>query len=212
MTSVQWREAKMRATTAFWTYQKRWYARFQSTLFHPVEILSQYWTHLQIWKLEPLTYYADPGALALVCSRCHGASLSSPQDCHHTCKVELCGFARLERNIPWPMGGTHFPNSLWQRFWRRILMHTVEWEPGLRDFLPDFSSLERQVWISKIKRHITVRCLDPNSLARRWVKNSLVREIPSLTSSCWSSSKSGWTMSGCRRTRQQFPGKNYFFQ
>merc|ERR1719225_1239207 len=50
------------------------------------------------------------------------------------------------------------------RFWRRILMHTVEWEPGLRDFLPDFSSLERQVWISKIKRHITVRCLDPNSL------------------------------------------------
>merc|ERR1719228_3070905 len=22
------------------------------------------------------------------------------------------------------------------RFWRRILMHTVEWEPGLRDFLP----------------------------------------------------------------------------
>ena len=56
------------------------------------------------------------------------------------------------------MGGTHFPNSLWQRFWRRILMHTVEWEPGLRDFLPDFSSLERQVWISKIKRHITVRC------------------------------------------------------
>merc|ERR1719318_215649 len=30
------------------------------------------------------------------------------------------------------------------RFWRRILMHTVEWEPGLRDFLPDFSSLERQ--------------------------------------------------------------------
>jgi len=30
------------------------------------------------------------------------------------------------------------------RFWRRILMHTVEWEPGLRDFLPDFSSLDRQ--------------------------------------------------------------------
>ena len=24
-------------------------------------------------------------------------------------------------------------------------MHTVEWEPGLRDFLPDFSSLDRQV-------------------------------------------------------------------
>ena len=92
-------------------------------------------------------------------------------------------------------------------------MHTVEWEPGLRDFLPDFSSLERQVWrILKIKKHISVRCFDPNPLARRWVKNSLVREILSLTSSCWSSSKSGWTMSGCRRTRQQFPGENYFFQ
>ena len=109
------------------------------------------------------------------------------------------------------MGGTHFPNSLWRRFWRRILMHTVEWEPGLRDFLPDFSSLERQVWILKTKKHIAVRCFDPNPLARRWVKNSLVREILSLTSSCWSSSKSGWTMSGCRRTRQQFPGENYFF-
>ena len=46
-------------------------------------------------------------------------------------------------------------------------MHTVEWEPGLRDFLPDFSSLERQVWISKIKKHIAVRCFDPNPLARR---------------------------------------------
>ena len=91
-------------------------------------------------------------------------------------------------------------------------MHTVEWEPGLRDFLPDFSSLERQVWrILKIKKHISVRCFDPNPLARRWVKNSLVREILSLTSSCWSSWKSGWTMSGCRRTRQQFPGENYFF-
>ena len=32
-------------------------------------------------------------------------------------------------------------------------MHTVEWEPGLRDFLPDFSSLDRQVIIlsNKIK-------------------------------------------------------------
>ena len=92
-------------------------------------------------------------------------------------------------------------------------MHTVEWEPGLRDFLPDFSSLERQVWWTlKIKKHITVWCFNPNSLARRLVKNSLVREILSLTSSCWSSSKSGWTTSGCRRTRQQFPGENYFFQ
>ena len=216
MTSVQWREAKMRATTASWTYQKRWYARFQSTLFHPVEIPSQYWTRLQIWKLELLTYYADPGALAIVCSRCHGTSLSSPQDCHHTRKVEKCGFARLERNISYPSRvpslPTHFFNSLWRRFWRRILMHTVEWEPGLRDFLPDFSSLERQVWrILKIKKHISVRRFDPNPLARRWVKNSLVREILSLTSSCWSSWKSGWTMSGCRRTRQQFPGENYFF-
>ena len=206
----------MRATTASWTYQKRWYARFQSTLFHPVEIPSQYWTRLQIWKLELLTYYADPGPLALVCSRCHGTSLSSPQDCHHTRKVEKCDFARLERNISYPSRvpslPTHFFNSLWRRFWRRILMHTVEWEPGLRDFLPDFSSLERQVWrILKIKKHISVRCFDPNPLARRWVKNSLVREILSLTSSCWSSSKSGWTTSGCRRTRQQFPGKNYFF-
>ena len=36
-------------------------------------------------------------------------------------------------------------NFAMARFWRRILMHTVEWEPGLRDFLPDFSSLDRQV-------------------------------------------------------------------
>ena len=36
-------------------------------------------------------------------------------------------------------------NLAMSRFWRRILMHTVEWEPGLRDFLPDFSSLDRQV-------------------------------------------------------------------
>ena len=51
------------------------------------------------------------------------------------------------------------------RFWRRILMHTVEWEPGLRDFLPDFSSLDRQVILKTIRlvkqiwmRIVTIDC------------------------------------------------------
>ena len=52
-------------------------------------------------------------------------------------------------------------------------MHTVEWEPGLRDFLPDFSSLDRQVsFKSHFDSVFSVSKTDPN--ASIWGRPSIL--------------------------------------